>query len=155
MLFQSLLLLFHWTPTHHALHMRSGPHTDEFGLRALSCLYIGGCHPYHLALADNTERALRKVDHGTIHEPDIDRGNVKRSEGVTDLPLSNGKTHFWDWTCVGTFAASYLISTLKKTCIILFVTATFFSLFLSMRLVLSGSSAAFTHDIEQKLEISV
>ncbi|XP_035711494.1 uncharacterized protein LOC118436923 [Folsomia candida] len=84
------------------------------GYHGLSCKSIAGRHSRHAAANDVIWRALRSSGAPTIKEPaGCSRPDGKRPDGLTLVPWARGRPLVWDFTCVDTFAPSYL----PQTCV--------------------------------------
>ena len=69
----------------------------------------------HSALNESIQRALGSAKVTSILEPPgLDRGDNKRSDGLTIYPSKFGKPLVWDVTIVDTLASSYIASTSAK-----------------------------------------
>ncbi|XP_021962574.1 uncharacterized protein LOC110858198 [Folsomia candida] len=84
------------------------------GYHGLSCKSSAGRHSRHAAANDVIWRALRSAGAPTIKEPaGCSRPDGKRPDGLTLVPWARGRPLVWDFTCVDTFAPSYL----PQTCV--------------------------------------
>lgn len=89
-----------------------GAEVSSSGYHGLSCRKSAGRWSRHSAANDVISRALRTAEVPSIREPvGCCRTDGKRADGMTLIPWSRGKALVWDFTCVDTFAPSYLSST--------------------------------------------
>jgi len=91
---------------------KCGVDVDEFGRHGLSCKKSTGRNYRHSSVNDIIKRALVSAGIPSILEPvGCARDDGKRPDGMTLVPWSAGKCLLWDFTCVDTFAASYINET--------------------------------------------
>ena len=87
-----------------------GRTVTPLGLHGLSCLKSAGRHPRHAHLNDVVRRSLSSAGFPAVLEPvGLDRGDGRRSDGLTVFPFREGKCLTWDATCVDTFADTVLV----------------------------------------------
>jgi hypothetical protein len=85
---------------------------DETGLHGLSCRSSAGRQSRHAAVNDIIARSLRSAEIPSLREPPgCSHEDGKRPDGLTLIPWSRGRSLVWDFTCVDTFAASYVLDT--------------------------------------------
>ena len=83
---------------------------DASGTHPLSCRFCAGCIPRHSALSDVVQSGRSAAEIPSMLEPSgLDRGDGKRTDGITVYPYSRGRCLFLDATCVNTFVSSNLI----------------------------------------------
>ena len=91
---------------------RCGEEIDTKGLHGLKCKKSSGRFSRHAAVNDLIHRALKSGDVPSILEPvGCNREDGKRPDGMSLIPWKNGRCILWDFTCVDTFAPSYVSST--------------------------------------------
>lgn len=89
-----------------------GASVDSKGRHGLSCKRSQGRHSKHAGANDIIHRALRSAGVPSILEPlGCMRDDGKRPDGLTLIPWKNGRAMLWDFTCIDTFAASYVSKT--------------------------------------------
>jgi hypothetical protein len=89
-----------------------GATVDSKGLHALSCKKSAGRFSRHSTVNNCIKRALGTVEIPSILEPcGLLREDGKRPDGMTIVPWSKGQCLVWDYTCVDTYAASYVQQT--------------------------------------------
>ena len=92
---------------------RCGATVQSDGLHPLSCLFSAGRFPRHSAINNIIKRSLDTAGLHSILEPvGLDRGDGRRSDGVTSFPDKGGKALGWDATCTDSFSTSNLYSTI-------------------------------------------
>ena len=88
---------------------------SNLGRHGLSCLKTKGTIPRHSQANDLIKRALASAQIPAIREPPgLVRTDLKRPDGLTLYPWSNGKSLCWDFTCSDTMAPSHTPTTSKK-----------------------------------------
>ncbi|OXA39608.1 hypothetical protein Fcan01_25760 [Folsomia candida] len=91
-----------------------GAQVTARGYHGLSCRRSAGRWSRHEAANDVIARALRSAEVPCIREPaGCSTQDGKRPDGMTLIPWSRGKSLLWDFTCVDTFAPSYLSNTVR------------------------------------------
>ena len=100
-----------------ALHRcRCGVIVGRFGMHPLSCRLRAGRLPRHPALNDIIKRALSSAGFNTVHEhAGLDRGDGKRTGGITVFPFSRGTYLTRDSTCVDSLPPSALAQAATET----------------------------------------
>ena len=87
-----------------------GAAVNVLGTHGLACKRSAGRIGRHNFLNDIIWRALNRVNIPAVKEPQgLVRSDGKRPDGVTQIPLSEGKCASWDVTVTDTIAASNLI----------------------------------------------
>ena len=91
-----------------------GDKVDKYGLHGLSCSKAKGTNSRHASFNDLLQRGLRSAEIPAIREPQgCSRPDGKKPDGMSLVPWTRGRSLLWDYTCVDTFAQSYLNSTSK------------------------------------------
>ncbi len=81
------------------------------GYHGLKCRKSAGRHSRHAAANDVIARALRSAEVPCLPEPPgCSTSDGKRPDGLSLVIWARGKHLVWDFTCVDTFAPSYLSS---------------------------------------------
>uniref|UniRef100_A0A8D8T3R7 Uncharacterized protein n=2 Tax=Cacopsylla melanoneura TaxID=428564 RepID=A0A8D8T3R7_9HEMI len=89
-----------------------GERIDSKGLHPLCCQKSSGRFFRHSEVNNIIKRALATIDVPSILEPTgMAREDGKRPDGATIIPWSCGQVLIWDFTCVDTFAKSYVKQT--------------------------------------------
>ena len=82
---------------------------NAFGTHSLSCRFSAFQRPRHTALNNIVRRGISAAGMPSMLEQlGLDRGDGKRSDGITVYPYSRGYFLIWVATCVSTFASSNL-----------------------------------------------
>merc|ERR1712012_109757 len=91
------------SPLCHPRTCPCGEFVNEFGRHGLSCKLAKGTHPRHSHANDLVKRALASAQVPAVREPPgLVRSDLKRPDGLTLFPWSNGRCLVWDFTCVDT-----------------------------------------------------
>ena len=81
------------------------------GLHPFLCWLSAGRFPRHAAINDVTKLALDSSGFHSVLEPvGLDRGDGRRTDGITVLSFRQGEAFVWDATCTTTFAPSSLFT---------------------------------------------
>jgi hypothetical protein len=89
-----------------------GAQVKANGLQGLSCAFSRGRHSRHKAGNDIIARALRTAECPCDLEPErLVNKDGRHPDGLTIAPWKRGKHLLWDFTCVDTFAPSYVHNT--------------------------------------------
>ena len=88
---------------------------NKFGRHGLSCKVAKGTHPRHSHANDLIKRALASGQVPAVREPPgLVRTDMKRPDGLTLFPWSNGRCLVWDFTCCDTLAKSHVAATSQE-----------------------------------------
>ena len=94
---------------------RCGAQIDVLGRHPLFCKLSAGRIPRHCALNDLIKHALNKTGFPSQLElVGLDRGDGKRSNGLTIFPYKAGKCLIWDATCSDFSSPSHLLKTVTN-----------------------------------------
>lgn len=94
-------------------HCVCGASVDSRGRHGLHCARSAGRLSRHHSINDIVRRALVSADIPSVLEPPgLSRSDGKRPDGLTLIPWERGRCLLWDATCVCTFAASHIGSTM-------------------------------------------
>ena len=103
------------SPLCHTHTCSCGERVNPDGRHGLSCRSSAGPHSRHNHINDLIQRAFGRADISAIVEPPgLSRSDGKRPDGLTIFPYKHGKKLIWDFTCVDTFATTYVHNTSKK-----------------------------------------
>ena len=92
-----------------------GTNVDARALHGLSCKHSAGRSTRHQQLNDLIWRTLKRADIPSTKEPTgLLRGDGKRTNGLTLVPLQAGKCLTWDATVVDTLTSSYVAVTATR-----------------------------------------
>ena len=86
-----------------------GGHVDALATHGLSCIKSQGRFSRHVAINAIIHRSLAAINVPSTLEPiGLCRSDGKRPDGCSIAPWKSGQCLVWDFTCVDTFAASYM-----------------------------------------------
>lgn len=89
-----------------------GDRVTKYAHHGLSCSKAKGTRSRHASVNDLIHRALKSAEIPSILEPPgCSRPDGKKPDGMSLVPWARGRSLLWDFTCVDTFAPSYLNST--------------------------------------------
>ena len=81
----------------------------------MGCKSAEGRHPRHSQANELIRRALNSAQVPAIREPPgLSRRDLKRPDGLTLLPWTQGRSLVWDFTCADTLAASHIPNTSQE-----------------------------------------
>ena len=104
-------------PVCHTHKCRCGYTADGSGLHGLSCAktFASGRQYRHRALNDTIKRSLIAANIPAILEPNgLSRDDQKQPDGMSLVPVKDGRCLVWDATCVDTLCVSHLASSLAN-----------------------------------------
>jgi hypothetical protein len=94
---------------------KCGLQVDEFGLHGLKCKKSSGRLSRHNHVNELIKRALVSGSIPCVREPlGCSRADGKRPDGLTLVPYSKGRSLIWDFTCIDTFAGTYINNTTQR-----------------------------------------
>jgi hypothetical protein len=94
---------------------KCGTEVDEFGLHGLKCKKSSGRLSRHNHVNELIKRALVSGNIPCVRELlGCSRADGKRPDGLTLVPYSKGRSLIWDFTCIDTYAGTYINNTTRR-----------------------------------------